>query len=232
MTRLLVNSSIASIAAVLRNAAVFGRAAWHGGVSGVSTMADSPDLATRVDEFFRLLDERHIDYMLVGGVAMLKYVDGRNTEDLDLILSVDSLANLPELVIADRNLNFARGHFNALRVDLLFTANSMFRHVREQHATTHRFLERAVCVATVEGLLLLKFHALPDLYRRGDFQRIAVYEADIQMLQQRYRPDMKRLFAELQVHVDSPAFDELRQIAADIEARIARVERARGSSSQ
>lgn len=189
-------------------------------------MADPADLATRVKQFFRLLDERHIDYLLVGGVAMLKYVDGRNTEDLDLIVSVDSLANLPELVISDQNLNFARGQFNALRVDLQFTANPLFRLVRERYATTHRFQEVGVRIATVEGLLLLKLHALPDLYRRGDFQRIAIYEADIMMLQQRYRPEMHRLFTELRPHVDALAFEELRRIAVDVDARIARIDRA------
>ncbi len=34
------------------------------------------------------LAERKIEYWLVGGVALLSYVDGRNTQDIDLIGSI------------------------------------------------------------------------------------------------------------------------------------------------
>ena len=34
-----------------------------------------------VDRLFGLLEHRKIAYVLVGGIALLQYVDGRNTED-------------------------------------------------------------------------------------------------------------------------------------------------------
>lgn len=36
---------------------------------------------------FALLDRRGIAYVFVGGIAMLQYVGGRNTEDIDLIVA-------------------------------------------------------------------------------------------------------------------------------------------------
>jgi hypothetical protein len=50
-------------------------------------------------DLFRLLAERRIPYLLVGGLAMLTYVQGRNTKDVDLLMSVTALRQLPELVV-------------------------------------------------------------------------------------------------------------------------------------
>ena len=46
-------------------------------------------------ELFRLLHERRINYLLVGGMAMLTYVQGRNTKDVDLLMSVAALEKMP-----------------------------------------------------------------------------------------------------------------------------------------
>jgi len=39
--------------------------------------ADS--IPTQVEEFFSLLETRNIEYVLVNGIALLTYVEGRNT---------------------------------------------------------------------------------------------------------------------------------------------------------
>lgn len=158
---------------------------------------------------------------------MLRYVEGRNTEDVDLVLSAASLQALPEISVTDREGDFARGRFGSLRVDVLLSSNPVFKLVHERYVTTHDFHEIEVRCATVEGLLLLKLYALPALYRQGDSQRITLYEADITMLMARYRPDLKPLFASLQPHVDPGAWVELQNIIADIEKRIARIDQAR-----
>jgi len=44
------------------------------------------DLRPTIDALFRELDEKKIDHVLVGGVALLSYVEGRNTQDFDLIV--------------------------------------------------------------------------------------------------------------------------------------------------
>ena len=54
-------------------------------------------LSQAVDRLFDLLEQRKVDYLLVGGIALLQYVDGRNTEDIDLIVAVSALERLPEV---------------------------------------------------------------------------------------------------------------------------------------
>lgn len=49
--------------------------------SSVVQAMDLNELLQSVSRLFELLDEREVDYMLVGGIAMLAYVQGRNTQD-------------------------------------------------------------------------------------------------------------------------------------------------------
>jgi hypothetical protein len=158
---------------------------------------------------------------------MLTYVEGRNTKDVDLVLSIESLHQLPEVLLSDQNQEFARGVFGNLRVDVLLTTNPLFGLVQEKYATVHRFLEIDVQCATVEGLILLKLYALPFLYREGDGQRIGLYESDIFLLCERYRPNVEPLFLVLTSFFDEGQMVELKDIVAGIQQRIARVDRAK-----
>jgi hypothetical protein len=187
-----------------------------------------PSLSQDILDLFGLLDDRHIPCVLVGGVALLKYIDGRNTEDLDFLLPPDALLQLPELVASKREHDAVRAQFRGVRVDLLLTTDPVFKLVFETHSTTHRFQEVQVRCATVEGLLLLKLYALPSLYRQGDTQRIAIYETDILMLADRYRPSLTEVLQSLRPYVDEGAMAELGTIIFDIEQRIARMHRRNG----
>src|SRR5436309_1977969 len=109
-------------------------------------------------DLFRLLHERRIPYLLVGGLAMLTYVQGRNTKDVDLLMSVQAMAQIPELKVVDKEDCFVRAQFRSVRVDLLLTTNPLFRTVEEQFATKHRFAELEVPGVTVEGLIVLKLY--------------------------------------------------------------------------
>ena len=60
-------------------------------------------LIETVARFFSLLCERQIDYVLVGNIALLQYVEGRNTEDIELIMAVSALERLPELQLETRD---------------------------------------------------------------------------------------------------------------------------------
>jgi hypothetical protein len=60
-------------------------------------------------DLFRLLAGRRVDYLLVGGMAMLTYVKGRNTKDVDLLMSVAALEQLPELAVEERDDFFCAG---------------------------------------------------------------------------------------------------------------------------
>ncbi len=175
-----------------------------------------------VPKLFDLLEERGVDYVLVGGIAMLAYVEGRNTQDIDLIIQESDLAKLPEIRIEDRNKDFARGWFGELRVDFLFTKQKLFSLIRTKFATTKQFSERDVTCATVEGLLMMKLFALPDKYRRAQFDRVELYENDVRTLIRNFHPNMTPLVEELAEHMLPSDVEEIRKIVADIEDRIAR----------
>ena len=222
-------ASLRRVAEIVRNAVLFGPDAWQGG-SLPEKKANPPQspniLPTDRDvlELFTLLGERRIPYLLVGGIAMLRYVEGRNTEDIDFLMSLASLRQLPEISIEEQNEFFIRGHFRSVRVDVLLTANALFAEAQLSFGTTHRFAELDVPTATPEGLVLLKLYALPSLYRQGLFDRVSVYEGDIASLLQRHRPAVEPLLQRLQVHLTAGDMHELRGIVRDIEARIARFE--------
>ncbi len=188
--------------------------------------ADS--LPETVERLFDLLHEREIDYLLVGGVAMLGYVEGRNTEDIDLIIAVSDVEKLPEITVEDLDADFAGGKFERLRVDMLLTRNPLFEKVRRQHATTICFMERDVPCATVEGLLLLKLYALPSLYRQGNFSRVGLYENDVATLIQAFRPPLEPLLSELSDYLSPTDLAAVRDIVSEILGRIERFGRGSG----
>jgi hypothetical protein len=173
-----------------------------------------------VPRLFDLLNERSVDYVLVGGIAMLAYIEGRNTQDIDLMLSRDALDALPEISIADRNAEFAQGNFESIRIDILFADSSFFDYVRKNHVAKQRFVERVVPIATVEGMLLLKLFALPSLYRQAQFSKVNIYEADVANLLARYRIAMAPLLDELAKYLLESDIIEIRKIVADIENRV------------
>lgn len=210
------------IGEVVRNAVVFDFKNWQGGEGKEEPLLDA------VGRFFALLEERGIDYLLAGGIALLQYVEGRKSEALDLLLATSSLARLPEVRIDEQDEDFARGRFEGLKLDFLLTENPFFAEVRKRHATRRRFAEREIPCATVEGLLVLKLYALPSLYRQGNFARVGLYENDVATLLQQYRPAIEPLFTELDAHVSSTDLAALRKIVAEIERRIERFEESRG----
>jgi hypothetical protein len=175
-----------------------------------------------VPKLFALLESRQIDYVLVGGIAMLAYVEGRNTQDIDLIVNRSDLTRLPEIRIESQHGDFARGWFGDLRVDFLFADGKLFDRVRKAFTTTKRFAEHDVPCATVEGLLLMKLSALPDKYRRGHFDRVELYEHDIRTLLRIFQPNVAPLFDELSKYMLQSDVEEIRKIVADIEERLAR----------
>jgi len=205
------------IGKVVRNARVFDCATPRG-----MPMSDSSILET-VDRLFALLDERGIGYLLVGGIALLQYVEGRNTEDIDLIVPPAALGRLPEISLTGkRDDSFAQGTFEGLQIDLLLTSNPLFETVVRRYATARPFVEREIPCATVEGLIVLKLYALPSLYRQGNLVRAALYETDLLTLIHRYQPALEPLFAELAPHVSATDLAALRKVVAEIQGRIAR----------
>jgi len=108
---------------------------------------------------------------------------------------------------------------------VLLAENPVFALVLDAHVTTQSFGSTAVPCATVEGLLLLKFYALPDLYRRSELQRAALYEGDILMLCQRHPTPLSGILATLSPFVDEAAMADLRQVTQETSKRLARLRR-------
>jgi len=208
--------SIAQIGNVIRNAVVFNVRNWPG------DMINSDSLIQSVQDLFAILEQRNIDYVLVGGIALLHYVEGRNTQDLDLLMAASSLEKLPELKIVSQELYFVRANYGELQIDILLTQNPLFKKVLRKYSKAQPFLDRNIPLATVEGLLLLKLYALPSLYRQGNFARVGIYENDIATLLNYYQPDMPALLSELAKYVDENDLAEIKSIVADIQNRISR----------
>ncbi|RIK28441.1 MAG: hypothetical protein DCC56_16405 [Anaerolineae bacterium] len=183
---------------------------------------NSDSLIQSVQGFFTLLEERKIEYALVGGIAILHYVEGRNTQDLDLLMALSSLEKLPELVISEQDENFVRAKYGELQIDVLLTQNPLFKKVQSDYSTAQNFLDRDIPLATVEGLLLLKLYALPSLYRQGNFARVGIYENDIATLLHYYKADTSSLLSELSKFMNATDLAEIQKILAEIQVRIER----------
>ncbi len=208
--------SSAQIGQVIRNAVAFDVKNWQGGMMNTDSLIQS------VQDFFTVLEQRKIDYVLVGGIAILYYVEGRNTQDMDLLMTVASLEKLPELKVLNRELHCVRASYNELQVDVLLTQNPFFKKVHSDYSKPQQFLDRAIPLATVEGLLLLKLYALPSLNRQGNFARVGIYENDIATLLHYYQPDLPALINELSHFVDGNDLAEIKNIVSDIQERIKR----------
>ncbi len=210
---------VPSIGEVIRNAVAFDFK------NSDEEIMNADSLPESVERLFGLLHGRGVDYLLVGGVAMLGYVEGRNTEDIDVILAASDLERLSEITVENRDADFARGAFERLRVDMLLTNNPLFEEVGKRYATTVRFAEREVPCATVEGLLLLKLYALPSLYRQGNFARVGLYENDVATLMQVYEPNLEPLLGKLSRHLGADDLVAVRDVVSEIRGRIERFQR-------
>lgn len=187
-----------------------------------NVFAENPepyDLVGAADRLFDLLDERRVDYVLVGGMAMLQYVEGRNTRDIDLLFAPRDLAAVPELVVSSRDGDFARAQFERVQIASLLTTNKIFDEVRKRHSAPVQFGGREVVSATAQGMLILKLFALPSLYRQGDIVRASIYEADIAGLLAEGDVAPEAALGTLRIAMLPTDIDALRQTIADIAAR-------------
>lgn len=206
----------AAIGEIIRNGILFDVKNWS------ITMPEQDTFFQTIEVLFDALADRKINYLLVGGVALLSYVEGRNTQDIDLILARSDLDALPEVVIYDENKNFIRGLLDQLQIDILLTQNDLFKDVLEKFSIDRSFGTRVIRCATVEGLLLLKCYALPSLYRQGQFSRASIYENDILLLLLNYSVDIENLLKILSNHLLPSDIQEVKAILDDIKGRIQR----------
>jgi hypothetical protein len=181
------------------------------------TMPDT-DIGTAVTEIFARLNAAGVDYLLVGGIAVLSFVEGRNTQDIDLVIDpADATAHLSGTRILDRD--FGQASHRGIRIDLLLTTNPLFAQVRRDERTQIDFAGRVIPAATRKGLVLLKLYALPSLYRQGKLDRAALYETDILMLRRGSEWDDEELLGRLAPHLPSHDLAELRSVLHELTAR-------------
>jgi hypothetical protein len=184
------------------------------------------EYADAMREFLLLMRAREIPFVVVGGIALLQYVNGRNTEDLDIIVAAPHLDEIPELKVLERNPMFAKAEFKVLRVDILFYEHPLFNRVARDFSTELQYSVGPLKSATIEGLILLKLFALPSLYRQFDLDRVAIYEADLaQLVARTSREDS--FFLGILAEFQSPSdVGEIRSILAEIRQKIRRIQGA------
>jgi len=202
---------------VLHDAWAFDPKLWRGDRMGVAE-----DFGPAVTLLLELLAERRVAYALVGGMAMLKYFEGRNTKDVDLIVAPSGLEDLPEIEVKARGEHFVRARFAEVRLDLLLTTEPLFAKVLQSYTIAHHFEDlpqQPVPCATVEGLLLLELYALPSLYRQGNFVRVGLFENDAASLLHAYRPRIEPLLAELGEHLNAADLAAVRTLVAELQRR-------------
>lgn len=218
----MVIHSIPEIGSVLRNAVIFNFK------NPPEAIMNADSLLAQVQQLFDLLDERKADYVLVGGIALLTYVEGRNTQDIDLIMASPSLAKIPEIEISNQDMYFVRGLFKELQIDILLTKNPLFEKVATKYSTVRKFLDRHIRCATVEGLILLKLFALPSLYGQGSFERVGIYENNLGSLIYTFNPNLEPLLKELSGYLNDTDMAEAQQIVTDTQVRIQKFRKANG----
>ena len=207
---------VAPISEIVKNGILFDLKNWQKG------MSNTDQFVQFIENVFDTLTDRNIDYLLVGGVALLSYVEGRNTQDIHLILAKSDLKALPEITIIEENNDFIRGEFRNLTIDILLTQNKLFNKIIQEFATIRQFGTKNIRCVSVEGLVILKFYALPSLYRQGKFEQVSIYENDILLLLLNYSVDLKEVLQILSNYLLPSDLEELNEIATDIESRIKR----------
>lgn len=148
-----------------------------------------------VIKFLKLLEEKEVDFAIVGGIAYLTYIQDRNTKDLDILLSFKELEKIIDYVeVINKDENFTNAVFEGMRVDFLKTSNAIFEYVKNHETTEYNFEEGLYPVATVNGLILMRFDAIIDLYQKGRFDKIDRYEWDLSRLTRGFEVDWEHIW--------------------------------------
>ncbi len=148
-----------------------------------------------VIKFLNLLEELQVDFCIVGGIAYLAYIQDRNTKDLDILISVKELEKIIGYVkVTNKDVNFTNAEFEGMQIDFLKTSNSLFDYVKEHETTVYNFSEGLYPIATVRGLILMRFDAIIDLYQKAKFNKIIFYERDLQVLTLNFDIDWEHIW--------------------------------------
>ena len=178
---------------------------------------NNPDmLPDTVINFLNLLDELKVNFCIVGGIAYLAYIQDRNTKDLDILISVKELEKIIDYVeVINKDENFTNAEFQGMRVDFLKTSNALFDYVKNHETTTYQFVEGEYPIATLEGLILMRFDAIIDLYQKGNFNKALRYKSDLQFLTRNYDIDWGNVWKISQGFFTAGQIKEFRKMVTD-----------------
>lgn len=169
-----------------------------------------------VIKFLNLLEECEVDFCIVGGIAYLAYIQDRNTKDLDILISVKELEKIIDRVeITNQDANFTNTRFEGMAVDFLKTSNALFDYVKKHETTEYNFVEGKYPVATVTGLILMRFDAIIDLYQKGRFDKIDRYEWDLATLTRHYKVDWQHIWKVSQKFFTDGQIGEFKKMIAE-----------------
>ncbi len=183
------------------------------------------NLPKSVDNFLKLLAQNKIEMVIVGGIALLSYMQDRNTQDLDLIISkADFYKISPFLEVLEADDNFANCEtFDGLKVDFLFTDNAIFSYVKKVFCQKRVYQEGSFFIATVEGLVLMKLYAWADLYLNGNLfedkyllTKSLRYKNDIEVLLLNYEINLAPLERILKKNLEPAKFDLVENLIKEL----------------
>jgi hypothetical protein len=129
------------------------------------------------------------------------------------------------LLIGSENQDFAQADYEGVKIGSWLNQNKLFKLIQKSYTNPIQFGEHSVVTATPEGLMILKLYALPSLYRRGPFDRAALYETGILQLAFNYKLAFEPLLKVVKPHLIESDMEELGEIVGDIQRRIRRMER-------
>jgi hypothetical protein len=169
-----------------------------------------------VIKFLNLLEEKQVDFCIVGGIAYLAYIQDRNTKDLDILISSAELDKIIDYVeITNKDINFTNAVFEGMQIDFLKTSNNLFEYVKKHETTKYDFIEGLYPIATVNGLILMRFDAIIDLYQKGNFTKIVFYERDLQVLTLNYDIDWEHIWKVSQKFFTDGQISEFQKMVAE-----------------
>lgn len=171
-------------------------------------MPDVDALSAALSGMARFLEDAHIPYMVIGGVANLAWGEARTTQDVDITVAVDE-SRLDELVarLGDRfqvlpasPLEFIRetrvlplATVEGVRIDLIF-AGLPYEEEAIARATSRVVAGQEVRVATAEDLLV---HKLLSLRPRDREDAAGVIDHQRENLDRGYLDPLVRQVAEI-----------------------------------
>ena len=172
-----------------------------------------PDLVVK---FLNLLEELQVDFCIGGGIAYLAYIQDRNTKDLDILISVTELEKIIGYVeVTNKDANFTNARFEGMQIYFLKTSHSLFEYVKEHETTRYDFTEGLYPIATINGLILMRFDAIIDLYRKGNSNKIIFYERDLQVLTLNFEIDWEHIWNISQKFFTGGQINEFKKMIAE-----------------